>query len=145
LRYPTNYEGQAAIELEQIAECDCQQRYEFDVYDDGSIIRAQNVIRAAVEDLLDGVPPRIISAKFHLAVADLIAMVSRSVREDRKLNRVALSGGVFQNVFLLRAARELLRSDGFEVITHSRAPANDGVISLGQAAIANALLRSGAR
>jgi hydrogenase maturation protein HypF len=72
-------------------------------------------------------------------------MVSRSVREDRKLNRVALSGGVFQNVFLLRAARELLRCDGFEVITHSRVPANDGGISLRQAAIANALLRNGAR
>jgi len=52
---------------------------------------------------------------------------------------------VFQNVFLLRAARELWRSDGFEVITYSRAPANDGGISLGQAAIANALLQSGAR
>jgi hydrogenase maturation protein HypF len=122
LRNATNYEGQAAIELEQIADRDCRQRYQFEVSGDASIIRAQNVIRAAVEDLLDGVPPRIISAKFHLAVADLIAMVSRSVREDQKLNRVALSGGVFQNVFLLRAARELFRSDGFEVITHSRAP-----------------------
>jgi len=145
LRNATNYEGQAAIELEQIADRDCRQRYQFEVSGDGSIIRAQNVIRAAVEDILDGVPPSIISAKFHLAVADLIAMVSRGVREDRKLKRVALSGGVFQNVFLLRAARELLRSDGFEVITHSRVPANDGGISLGQAAIANALLRNGAR
>jgi len=126
LRHATNYEGQAAIELEQIADRDCQQRYVFDVSDDGSIIRAQNVIRAAVEDIRDGVPPGIISAKFHLAVADLIAMVSRGVREERKLNRVALSGGVFQNVFLLRATRKLLRNDGFEVITHSRVPANDG-------------------
>src|SRR5258708_35004000 len=119
--------------------------FSFEVSGEGSIIRAQNVIRAAVEDILDGVPPRIISAKFHLAVADLIAVVSRSVREDRKVKRVALSGGVFQNVFLLRATRALLRSDGFEVITHSRVPANDGGISLGQAAIANALLRNGAR
>ncbi len=118
--------------------------FSFEVSGEGSIIRAQNVIRAAVEDILDGVPPRIISAKFHLAVADLIAVVSRSVREDRKLKRVALSGGVFQNVFLLRATRALLRSNGFEVITHSRLPANGG-ISLGQAAIANALLRNGAR
>src|SRR5258708_27116129 len=119
--------------------------FSFEVSGEGSIIRAQNVIRAAVEDILDGVPPRIISAKFHLAVADLIAVVSRSVREDRKVKRGALSGGVFQNMFLLRATRALLRSDGFEVITHSRLPANDGAISLGQAAIANALLRNGAR
>jgi hydrogenase maturation factor HypF (carbamoyltransferase family) len=70
----------------------------------------------AVEDIRDGVAPGIISAKFHLAVADLIAKASRSVREERKLNRVALSGGVFQNVFLLRAATKLLRSDGFEGI-----------------------------
>jgi hydrogenase maturation protein HypF len=144
LRHATNYEGQAAIELEQIADRDCQQRYVFDVSDDGSIIRAQSVIRATVADIRDGVPPGIISAKFHLAVADLIATVSRSVREDRKLNRVALSGGVFQNEFLLRATTKLLRSDGFEVLTHSRVPANDGGISLGQAAIANALLRNGA-
>jgi len=72
-------------------------------------------------------------------------MVSRSVREDRKLNRAALSAAVFQDVFLLRAARGLLRGDDFEVTTYSRAPANDGGISMGQAAIANALLRSGAR
>lgn len=92
-----------------------------------SIIRAKNVISAAVEDIRDGVPPEIISAKFHLAVADLIAKVSRGIREDRKLNRVALSGGVFQNVFLLRATVKLSRSDGFEVLTHSRVPASDGV------------------
>lgn len=59
LRNATNYEGQAAIELEQIADRDCRQRYQFEVSGDGSIIRAQNVIRAAVEDLLDGVLPEL--------------------------------------------------------------------------------------
>jgi len=106
LRNATNYEGQAAIELEQIADRDCRQRYQFEVSSDASIIRAQNVIRAAVEDLLDGVPPRIISAKFHLAVADLIAFAQRWFR-----GHYAQPG-----------------------------TANDGGISLGQAAIANALL-----
>jgi hydrogenase maturation protein HypF len=143
LRDATNYEGQAAIELEQIADRDCRKGYQFDVSADGSIIRAQNVIRSAVEDLLDGVPPRTISAKFHLAVADLIAMMTRRVREERKLNRVALSGGVFQNLLLSRLASEQLRADGFEVFTHQRVPANDGGISLGQAAIANALIAAG--
>src|SRR5258706_10823728 len=70
-------------------------RYEFDVSDDGSNIRAQSVIRAAVEDIRNGVPQGIVSAEFHLAVADLI----RSVRENRKLNRVALSGVSFKTCF----------------------------------------------
>ena len=140
LRDKTNYEGQAAIELEQIADSGIREKYDLAVSEDGSIIRPQNVIRRAVEDLLGGVPPRIISARFHFAVADLIATISCRVRDERKLNRVALSGGVFQNIFLLRAASEMLRTAGFEVFTHARVLANDGGISLGQAAIANAQL-----
>lgn len=139
LRDATNYEGQAAIELEQIADHNCTQKYQFDVSEDESIIRAQPVIRSAVEDILSGVPPPAISAKFHLGVADLIVSMALKIRDQRKLNRVALSGGVFQNVLLLKAACRSLADAGFEVLTHSRVPTNDGGISLGQAAIANAL------
>jgi len=56
---------------------------------------------------------------------------------------VALSGGVFQNMFLLEGTRELLERRDFEVLTHSRVPCNDGGISFGQAAIANARLQNG--
>lgn len=138
LRDKTNYEGQAAIELEQIADATNREKYDLVVSEDGSIIRPQNVIRSAVEDLLSGVPPRIISARFHLGVADLIARISCRVRAEHKLNRVVLSGGVFQNMFLLRTASRSLRAAGFEVLTHARVPTNDGGISLGQAVIANA-------
>lgn len=141
LRDKTNYEGQAAIELEQIADPGTTEKYEVVVSEDGSIIRPQNVIRRAVADLLSGIPPGIISARFHLGVADLIAGISGRVRDERKLNRVVLSGGVFQNMFLVNAAVKMLASAGFEVFTHSRVPANDGGISFGQAAIANARLR----
>lgn len=141
LRDATNYEGQAAIELEQIASHDCAQKYQFDVAEGESIIRAQTVIRSAVEDILSGVPPAAISAKFHLGVADLIVNMALKIRGQRKLNRVALSGGVFQNMFLLKAACSSLADAGFEVLTHSRVPTNDGGISLGQAAIANALIQ----
>ena len=137
LRDVTHYEGQAAIELEQIADQDCQEHYQFDIGDSG-IIRADKVVRDAVADLLVGVPAPIISAKFHLAVVDLIVTMASSIRADRRLNRVALSGGVFQNVFLVKAVRKALLETGFEVFTHSRVPANDGGISLGQAVIANA-------
>jgi hydrogenase maturation protein HypF len=54
-----------------------------------------------------------------------------------------LSGGVFQNLFLLTEARARLRASGFEVFTHARVPTNDGGISLGQASIANARIKSG--
>jgi hydrogenase maturation protein HypF len=140
LRNIVNYEGQAAIELEQIADRNCRDRYQFELSDNGSIIRAQTVIRAVVEDSLGGVPPSIISAKFHLGVADLIVSMASRIKQDQRLNRVVLSGGVFQNLVLLNAACAGLTAAGFEVYTHGRVPTNDGGISLGQAAIANALL-----
>ena len=143
LRTMVNYEGQAAIALEAIAERSCAEYYEFEIDANGSIIKAERVIRRAVEDLLNDVKPQEVSARFHLAVARLIVSVAGRVRDERRLNRVVLSGGVFQNALLLEAARRLLKRDGFEVFTHSRVPPNDGGISFGQAAVANARLRAG--
>jgi hydrogenase maturation protein HypF len=141
LRSVVNYEGQAAIELETAADRACVQGYEFS-FEEG-VIKAEGVVRRAVEDLLEGLAPEAVSAKFHVGVAALIASVARRVRDERRLNRVVLSGGVFQNMFLLEHACRLLRREGFEVFTHSRVPPNDGGISLGQAAIANARFAAG--
>ncbi|HEX7177519.1 MAG TPA: carbamoyltransferase HypF [Pyrinomonadaceae bacterium] len=144
LRGAVNYEGQAAIELETIAERACRQEgYAFELEEGGRVIKAEAVVRRAVEDLLEGRRPQEVSAKFHLGVAALIAAVARRVRDERKLERVVLSGGVFQNTFLLEAACRMLKGDGFEVFTHSRVPPNDGGISFGQAAIADARLKAG--
>jgi hydrogenase maturation protein HypF len=143
LRSVVNYEGQAAIELEAIADAYCEESYEFEFGAGGSIIKADAVIMRAVEDLLGGRAPGEVSAKFQTGVARLIATVARRVREERRLNRVCLSGGVFQNMFLLERACRQLRQDGFEVFTHGRVPPNDGGISFGQAAIANARLAAG--
>ncbi|MBA2732574.1 MAG: carbamoyltransferase HypF [Acidobacteria bacterium] len=143
LRNVVNYEGQAAIELEAIAKRQSSQRYEFEIKDDGKVISAESVIRRAVEDLLNGVSPAEVSAKFHLGVAHLICAVAHNVRAEHHLNRVALSGGVFQNILLLDNVCRMLRADSFEVFTHSRVPTNDGGISFGQAAVANARLISG--
>jgi hydrogenase maturation protein HypF len=143
LRDSINYEGQAAIELEAIADRAAVGGYQFETADNGRIIKAEEVIRRAVDDLLNGASAETVSARFHLAVARLIASVAERIRDERRLNRVALSGGVFQNMFLLENACRLLAASGFEVLTHSRVPANDGGISLGQAAIANARLATG--
>jgi len=141
LRDTVNYEGQAAIELETIADHDVKEFYQFVI--SGSEISAQNVIRCAVQDLLDGVSHAEISGKFHLSVANLISSLAQSIRAEHRLNRVALSGGVFQNMLLLKHVFALLRNAGFEVFTHSRVPTNDGGISLGQVAVANARANSG--
>lgn len=133
-----NYEGQAAIELEQIADRECSSAYEFELTAGGSIVIAESIIRRAVEDLLEGVPRQVVSARFHIAVANLICLIAISLREEQRLNRVAMSGGVFQNMFLLKKTCDGLARAGFEVFTHSRVPTNDGGISLGQAAVANA-------
>lgn len=140
LRNAVNYEGQAAIELETIADKNVSESYEFEIAA-GGIIKTEKIIRRAVEDLLDGRAAPEVSAKFHLAVARLIARLARQIRDERNLNRVALSGGVFQNMFLLERICRLLEKDGFEVLTHNRVPTNDGGISLGQAAIANARIK----
>lgn len=137
LRSSILYEGQAAIELEALADGNIADAYEFDIDCDG-VIRAEPVICAVVDDLLNGRPAPEVSASFHAAVAELILRVAVDARDRRGLNRVALSGGVFQNTLLLERANLRLSEAGFEVFTHSRVPANDGGISLGQAAVANA-------
>jgi hydrogenase maturation protein HypF len=142
VRSLVNYEGQAAIELEALADRICVDAYEFRI-NDGNVISAHEVIRAAVVDLWSGTPAGTVAAKFHTGVARLILSLAEKIRAAHKLNRIALSGGVFQNLVLLSRVKPLLHASGFDVFTHSRVPANDGGISLGQAAIANARIKSG--
>ena len=102
------------------------------------------MIRNAVDRFArQGILPAVVSARFHLGVANLIVSLAERVRNESKLNRVVLSGGVFQNMLLLGKTCEMLRSRGFQVFTHARVPTNDGGISLGQAAVANTLIKSG--
>lgn len=144
LRSTVAYEGQAAIELEAAADDDeHEEGYEFAFDERTGIVKAEKVIEKVVGDLLDGAPPGAISAKFHAGLAGLIATVARRAREEHRLERVVLSGGVFQNMYLLGRARQRLEDLGFRVFTHRRVPPNDGGISLGQAAVARARLIAG--
>jgi len=142
LRTMINYEGQAAVELEAIADRSLTQGYEFELTSAG-VIKAERVILRAAEDLLADVSPQAVAARFHLGVAGLIVSIALRLRVERRLNRVVLSGGVFQNMYLLAEVCRSLESNGFDVFTHRRTPANDGGVSLGQAAVANARLAAG--
>lgn len=138
-----NYEGQAAMALEAIADRHCTTGYKFEIDSVQGIIDARPVVRDIVTDVRSGTPASTISARFHWAVVDLIVTMARRLKAEHRLNRVVLSGGVFQNSLLRECSRQQLEARGFEVFTHRRVPANDGGIALGQAAVANALIESG--
>jgi len=134
------YEGEAAINLEMLADKNFEGKYSWPIARSNFpvIIDHNPIICDIIDDLRIGVPVTIISAKFHNAVAVMISEVCGLIREKDKLNQVALSGGVFQNIYLLKRTISLLQDDGFDVYVHNQVPCNDGGIALGQAVIANA-------
>jgi len=140
VRQVINYEGQAAIELEMLVQPHVKGAYEFAI--EGETIDSAPVVRAVAKDAAQGTPPEIIASRFHNGVAKMIQSVCRQLREQSGINVIVLSGGVFQNVTLLRKALDLLSKDGFVTLTHHLVPPNDGGISLGQAVIASKRLSS---
>jgi hydrogenase maturation protein HypF len=134
VRQRINYEAQAAIELEAKVDLDTMGTYTFAVNE--TSIDPTPVIHAIVADLRAGEPVNRMAAKFHYGVAQMVEAVCRNLRDREGLTKVALSGGVWQNVVLLDRTVALLRKSSFEVFVHRKVPANDGGIALGQAAIA---------
>ena len=135
------YEGQAAIEMEAVCRREDLGSYSFDlIAGEPLLIDPQNVLRAVLDDLAQGVAKPAVASRFHRAVAQMVADVCRSIRATTQLTTVTLSGGVFQNLWLLHATVELLEAQGFQVLVHRTVPANDGGISLGQAVIAQQVL-----
>jgi hydrogenase maturation protein HypF len=143
VRDAISYEGQAAIELEQLADPDEQSGYRAGLQagrGPGEPILADgaDLIRAVCGDLAAGVPRETVAARFHQGVAALIEDCCVQIRDRTGLSAVALSGGVFQNLLLLRLTVDRLEAGGFRVLLHARVPCNDGGISLGQAVVASA-------
>jgi hydrogenase maturation protein HypF len=144
VRDSINYEGQAAVELEQLAVTTPQGAYQAGISPGPPLtVAGPDLVRAAAEDLMAGVPSGVVSARFHHGVAAMIGQACLRLRDSSGLGTVALSGGVFQNLLLLGATVDVLESTGFRVLTHSRVPPNDGGISLGQAVVAGARDRAG--
>jgi hydrogenase maturation protein HypF len=146
VRDAINYEGQAAVELEQLADPGETGGYPAGIEaGEGPFrVRGADLVQAVVGDLAAGVPAPVIAARFHHGVAALIEGGCLLLRERHGLGTVALSGGVFQNTLLLHEAAARLEARGFTVLVHSRVPCNDGGISLGQAVVAAARDRGSA-
>ena len=139
-----SFEGQAAIALEAAAERGIDARYDFDMEGrEPIILDFRPTIAAIVKDVSAGRRVGEISARFHNTLSMAIGEVCAQVGSRDKVNRVCLSGGSFQNLYLLNRTVVELRLRGFHVFLHSQVPANDGGLSLGQAIIANHLWREG--
>ncbi|MBN1917241.1 MAG: carbamoyltransferase HypF [Verrucomicrobia bacterium] len=136
VRRAINYEGQAAIELEYYTDASMDGAYPFSVEQRGDgalVVSPAPMFEALVDEIKRGEPVPVLSTRFHNGVARMLVEVCERIRDAEGLNSVALSGGVFQNRYLLTRAVAQLEADGFRVLTHSRVPANDGGLALGQA------------
>lgn len=144
VRDSANYEGQAAIGLEQIADPGERGAYPVTVRDGEQLgVSTGELVRAVVDDVRAGADAGSVSARFHNALADAVVRTCELLRDRTGRTAVALSGGVFANTRLSGHTVEGLRERGFRVLAHSRVPCNDGGISLGQAAVAGARDRAG--
>jgi hydrogenase maturation protein HypF len=145
IRDIAEYEAQAAIELELLAEEGSHRPLAF------AIDRREGLLvydaRPTIEDLLaslaSGQPVPRLAARFQETVAAVTRSFVREVARETGIATVVLSGGVFQNQWLAARVVRDLAGDGFDVHTNRAVPANDGGISYGQAAVAAARLASG--
>jgi hydrogenase maturation protein HypF len=131
-----SYEGQAAIELEAMAERGERGRYEMPLR--GGELDPVPALAALLDDLADEVPPALVAARFHETVAVATAAACEELARGQGLDTVVLSGGVFQNRLLLERTISLLDTAGLRVLVPERLPPNDGGVSFGQAAVAAA-------
>lgn len=143
------YEGQAAVELEAIADRSELASKNFTGFpfaikvDTAGVtfIDPQPMWESLLDDLNNGIQASVISARFHKGLADVVSRMIVSLSQEQKTgNTVALTGGVFQNKILFELLNDDLTKRGFLVLSHSKVPANDGGIALGQALVCAARL-----
>lgn len=138
LTHSASFEGEAAIHLEMTAAENEKGEYDIKIENtDGKyIIDDLHIFKQIIKDIQDGIDKSIISAKFHNTLSAAVLNISQIIRKIHKINKVALSGGVFQNNYLLGKCYDVLKKNSFNVYSNFKVPVNDGGISLGQAYIA---------
>jgi len=131
------FDSEAPMRLESAIKCCTEKHYPYRV--NGSVSFG-DMFEAILNDIMvRNASVSLISAKFHNTMAQVILDMSERIREEHSVDVVVLTGGVFQNKYLLERASEKLRKANFRVYTSNQVPANDGGISLGQMAVASKL------
>jgi hydrogenase maturation protein HypF len=143
LRDEVDFEGQAAIELESICKLRYKENYAYNIIKKSEsaseyIVNTEYMFKQVINDLEKNVDIKKIATQFHNTVAEIILSMCVTIREQYGINKVVLSGGVFQNSFLLNQTIKRMNKKNFVIFLHKKMPPNDACISLGQAVIANA-------
>ncbi|MFN8206274.1 MAG: carbamoyltransferase HypF [Bacteroidales bacterium] len=128
------FHAEAPMRLEDCIMPDVTEAYSFEIGQDELIL--MGTLSAIIRDVLDKKPTPLIAAKFHNTMVRLIAETCRQIASVTDVKSVVLSGGSFQNRYLLARTERLVESMGLKVFSHSRIPSNDGGIALGQMVIA---------
>ena len=134
VRQAVNYEAQAAIEMEGLCAEGEEGSYPIAIHDD--ILDPAPLWAALIDDIKAGTPKSKLAARFHNAIAELVLSVAEKIHLENDINTVILSGGVWQNMYLLSRSVALLEKAGFHILWHQRIPTNDGGIALGQILVA---------
>ncbi|MDR3620210.1 MAG: carbamoyltransferase HypF [Paludisphaera borealis] len=149
VRDRVSFEGQAAIELEALATAQPEgEAYPLDFEPSGGgggmdgpmVIDTRPMIRAVADDVANHVSSGLIARRFHSTMVDLVALTCGRLRDATQIETVVLSGGVFLNALLTHEVCARLGREEFRVYRHRLVPPNDGGLSLGQLAVAAALL-----
>jgi hydrogenase maturation protein HypF len=138
------FEGEAAMALESLVLKDVEEDYAVDIsFREVMEIDFGVALLGILRDLEKGVDKRVIASKFHNAVATAVVRTVLKLSLVHNLNKAVLSGGVFQNAYLLNRVETLLRAEGMQVFVNEIVPCNDAGISLGQAYVVRERLKGG--
>jgi hydrogenase maturation protein HypF len=138
IRSKVNFEGQAAIELEDAADSTNKSLLSYTIRNQAESQQLDLVtaIKELVQQKLQGASQPALAAAFHTTLIRSFVDITCRLRDQTGLNRAVLSGGCFQNRLLLEGCITELTGAGFDVFSHHLVPTNDGGISLGQALVA---------
>ena len=133
VRHQTNFEGQSAMMLEFAADSAISGIFDYEIQEGEKLtFNWQPMIEEILTELRRRVPAAVLAAKFHNTLAEVICAIAKRLGEKK----VIISGGCFQNAFLLERTVQRLASEHFKVYWHQRIPTNDGGIAVGQVAMA---------
>jgi hydrogenase maturation protein HypF len=134
-----HFEAQLPMALEAIVENGIEEHYDFELIkktNEPFQIDLRKMTKQIITDIHERTGEGVVSAKFHNTIAAALLEMAKEARASKKLDTVALSGGVFCNRYLTNRLINLLKKNDFCVLFNREVPSNDGGISLGQAAIA---------